>query len=152
MAFFFASCVYADGAAGLAIEVAKRQAFVLRTDHLICLVIMGEEFGAIDASSFCFGSLQATIPEAPEEFNVSFMDGDHTLLTNEYDGRRVLPKTFFMLWILTKTTQKRRVMGRTVTPANSTSEDYCSERTSLRIGPSLPSERNPTGTGKMAKT
>ena len=29
---------------------------------------MSEEFGAIDASSFCFGSLQATLPEAPEEF------------------------------------------------------------------------------------
>src|SRR5207245_6494169 len=65
------------------IEVAKWQAFVLRTDHLIYLVIMGEEFGAIDASSFCFGSLQATLPEAPEEFNVSCMHGDHALMVRE---------------------------------------------------------------------
>ena len=68
---------------GLAIEVAKREASVLRTDHLIYLVIMGEEFGAIDASSFCFGSLQATLPEAPEEFNVSCMHGDHALMVRE---------------------------------------------------------------------
>jgi hypothetical protein len=42
---------------------------------------MSEEFGTIDASSFCFGSLQATLPKAPEEFNVSW--GDHTLMVRE---------------------------------------------------------------------
>ncbi len=48
----FTSYVHADGAAGLAVEVMKPQAFVLRTDHLICFGIMSEKFGAIDASSF----------------------------------------------------------------------------------------------------
>lgn len=81
---------YTDGAAGLVIEVAKRQAFLLRTDHLICLGFMGEEFGTIDASSFCFGSLQATLPEAPEEFNVSCMHGDHTLMVGETSIRNHL--------------------------------------------------------------
>ena len=39
MAFFFTSYVNPDGAAGLMVEVLKPQAFVLRTDHLICLSI-----------------------------------------------------------------------------------------------------------------
>ena len=55
MAFIFTSNVNADGATGPAVEVLKSQPFILGTEHLICLGIMREEFGAINASSLRFG-------------------------------------------------------------------------------------------------
>jgi len=61
----------------------------------------GEEFGAIDASSFSFGSLQATIPETPEEFNVSFMHGDHTLMVRETSIRNHLGRIRAILLLKT---------------------------------------------------
>lgn len=90
MAFFFTSYVNPDGAAGLVIEVLKPQAFVLRTDHLICLSVMSEEFGTIDASSFRFRPSQATLTEAPEKFNASLMHGDHALVVSEISIRNHL--------------------------------------------------------------
>src|SRR5438105_3400311 len=62
---------------------------------------MGEEFGAIDASTFCLGSLQATLPEAPEEFNISCMHGNHTLMVRETSIRNHLSRIRAMLLLKT---------------------------------------------------
>jgi len=106
VAFFFASYVNPDGAAGLAVEVLKPQAFVLRTDHLICLGIMSEEFGAIDASSFCFRPSQATLTEAPEKFNASLMHGDHALMVSEISIRNHMSRIRAVLFL--KTIHRKR--------------------------------------------
>src|SRR5216683_2112564 len=60
---------------------------------------MSEELGAIDTSSF--GSLQATLPEAPEEFNVSCMHGDHTLMVRETSIRNHLSRIRTILLLKT---------------------------------------------------
>ena len=106
MAFFFTSYVNLDGAAGLVVEVLKPQAFVLRTDHLICLSIMREEFGTIDASSFCFRPSQATLTEAPEKFNASLMHGDHALMVSEISIRNHLSRILTVLFL--KTIHRKR--------------------------------------------
>src|SRR5437667_2127002 len=60
---------------------------------------MGEEFGAIDASSSSFGSSQATFPDAPEKFNASLMHGDHALMVSEISIRNHLGRIRALLFL-----------------------------------------------------
>ena len=91
-------------------KLLEPQAFVLRTDHLICLSIMSEEFSTIDASSFCFGPSQATLTEAPEKFNASLMHGDHALMVSEISIRNHLGRIRAVLFLKT-IHRKRQFLG-----------------------------------------
>ena len=91
-------------------KLLEPQAFVLRTDHLICLSIMSEEFSTIDASSFCFGPSQATLTEAPEKFNASLMHGDHALMVSEISIRNHLGRIRAELFLKT-IHRKRQFLG-----------------------------------------
>ena len=97
-------------AAGLAVEVLKPQPFVLRTDHLICLSIMCEEFGTIDASSFGFGPSQATLTEAAKKFDASLMHSDHTLMVSEISIGNHLGRIGAVLFLKT-IHRKRQFLG-----------------------------------------